>query len=346
MLEQLRVKPGYNEGEVTNFMKCLHEYDSEKGCSNLFDFTLTTFWGEAAEKSGFASPCRYVLLRDGNPIGFFQGLVRRIALFRTLRAGSTSGNGVFVFPGFSEKVMRYFLSAIFRRKSFSDSWVFSPVALDIDDFREESNYTIYIDLIPDLDEIFRKMNKKTRNRVRKAEKLGVFVDFDDSIGALRKAYDVINLASTERSFSIPPWDYTMKLHECFKRRGSASVVALSYGKGERVLSVAHLIGFDRKLVLWQAGSTQEGYTLNAGSLVQADIIKWSKNHGYLIYDMGGTNPVNPIYVGIHRFKSGFGGRLIVNRVLKRSASYVPLLRRFRSVSRGVFGEATVRRITQ
>lgn len=328
-MEQFSIRSSYSENDVHDFMKAFRNL-SEVDELKPFDFTLTTFWGEVAVRAGFASERRYVLLKNGSPVGLFQGLVQRKLFYKSIRAGSTSGNGIVVLPGFSKSDMRFFILKILDRERFSDLAIFAPFSLDLPGFVEKLNYTFYITLTLELDEIFQNMDKKTRNRVRKAEKEGVQVDFADSSEALKKAYNVISLASDESIYSIPPWSYTMQLHECFKRQGCCSVVALSHGKdSEKVISAAHLIGFDKKLVLWQAGSTEEGYKLNAGSLVQAEIIKWGKDHGDLIYDMGGTNPTESVYSGIHRFKSGFGGSLETNNLLQRRAFYVPVAAKIR-----------------
>jgi len=224
---------------------------------------------------------------------------------------------------------------ILKRERFSDSFIFTPFSLELPGFIQKDNYTFYVNLEHAFDDIMRNMEKKTRNRVHKAEKLGVVVNFDGSLDALNKAYKVINLASTERFFTTPPWPYTAQLHECFNHPSCCSTVALSHDKDGEVVSAAHLIGFDRKMVLWQAGSTSLGYKLNAGSLVQAEIIKWSQDHGYLIYDMGGTNPIETIYSGIHRFKSGCGGRLVTNKLLQKRAFYAPVASRVDRVIRNV-----------
>lgn len=322
-MTQLRIESGYDENDVKDFIKIFHNL-SEQDSFQPFDFTLTTFWGEAAVKSGFASERRYVLLKNEDPIGLFQGLVQKRAFYKSMRAGSTSGNGIMVLPGFSNDDMGFFIARILERERFSDLAIFAPSSLHISHFVARFNYTLYINLDLNLSDIFRNMDKKTRNRVRRAEKEGVQVEFSDSSEAFMEAYKVISLASEDDTYSIPPLPWIMQLHECFRREGCCSVVALSYGKDSRkLISAAHLIGFNKKLVLWQAGSTKEGYKLNAGSLVQAEIIKWAKDHGNLIYDMGGTNPNESVYSGIHRFKSGFGGSLITNKLLLKRAFYVP-----------------------
>jgi len=325
-VERYYIKCGYDQEDVASFMKVSHEYDSKTGSFRPFDFTLTTFWGEAAEKAGYASQRRYVLLEDGNPIGLFQGLIKTKFIYKGLVAGSTSGNGIAILPSISLSVVRPFLLRILKRERVSALSIFTPVSLNIPRFTEETNYTLYVNLDLDEEEIFRNMKKKTRNRVKKARKSGVMVVFSSSIKALKKAYDVINSASTLRSFSTFPWRYAVRLHEYFQSNGCESVVALSYRDGETVLSAAHLVGFDKKLVLWQAGSTEKGYKMNAGSLIQAEVIERAKNLGYLIYDMGGTDPENPIYAGIHRFKSGFGGSLIANTIVQKSPLYVLFFR--------------------
>lgn len=320
---QLRIESGYDEDDVKDFVRIFHSLSGQDNFQP-FDFTLTTFWGEAATKSGFASERRYVLLKNEDPVGIFQGLAQKRFFFKSMRAGSTSGNGIVALPGFLNDDLGFFLAQILKRERFSDLAIFTPSSLNVPNFVAKFNYTIYIDLTLDVDEIFRDMDKKTRNRVRRAEKDGIQVEFSDSSEALMEAYKVISLASEGDGYSIPPLSYNMQLHECFKREGCCSVVALSHRKdSQKVISAAHLIGFDKKLVLWQAGSTKEGYKLSAGSLVQAEIIKWAKDHGNLIYDMGGTNPHEAVYSGIHRFKSGFGGSLISNKLLLKRAFYVP-----------------------
>ena len=318
----LRIKQGYDKNDVRGFMKILHSL-TEQDNFQPFDFTLTTFWGEAAAKSRFASERRYVLLKNEDPIGLFQGLAQKRAFYKSMRAGSTSGNGIIMLPSFSNDDLSFFIAQILKQERFSDLAIFAPSSLQVSHFAARFNYSLCINLALDVDGIFRDMDKKTRNRVHRAEKDGVQVEFSDSSKAFMDAYKVISLASEDDAYSIPPLSYNMQLHECFKQEGY-SVFALSHRKdSEKVVSAAHLIGFDKKLVLWQAGSTEEGYRLNAGSLVQAEIIKWAKAHGNLIYDMGGTNPREGVYSGIHWFKSGFGGSLVTNKLLLKRAFYVP-----------------------
>jgi len=320
------VKSGYGENIVTDFINVCHEQCSGIDHSQPFDFTLTTFWGEAAERAGLATPRRYMFFKDGNLVGLFQGLVRKIIFYKGLRAGSTSGNGLAILSSVSRKELRLFLKKVIKQERCSTFSVFIPGSEGIQGFSKRANYTFHIHLDQNLGEIWRRMKKKTRNRVRKAEKLGIIVDFSSSAESLRKAYRVISLTSKEKQISSPPWSWTAKLHECFQRQGCDSIIASAHIGNDDVVSAAHFIGFDKKMVLWQAGSIEKGYKLNAGSLVQARIIEWAKEHDYLIYDMGGTNPYIDVYAGIHRFKSGFGGNLFINAILEKSPFYVRALR--------------------
>lgn len=317
------IEYGYDQKVVTDFMKAVHESDSRIGRFRPFDFTLTTSWGEAAEKAGFASSHRYVMLENQNPIGLFQGIVRKKLFYKGLVAGSTSGNGIAMLPDFSLETARPFLLEVLKRERPSVFSIFLPVSVDLPSFSEKANYTLYVDLKLEVEKIYENMGKKTRNRVKKARKDGITVDFSSSIKDLREAYSVISSTSALRSIPELPWRYIEKLHECFQNNGCESMVALGYADGDTALSAAHLIGFDKKMVLWHAGSTDKGYKLNVGSLVQAEVIEHSKNSGYLVYDMGGTEPDDPGYAGIHMFKSGFGGSLISNVVVQKSAFYMP-----------------------
>jgi hypothetical protein len=327
MVSQYRIQSEFDQEDMRTFLDVFHETSSNEGVFQPLDFTLTTSWREAAEKASYASAIRYIMYKNGKPVGLFQGLVQKKLFYKSLLAGSTSGNGIAMLKGSSLNLMKHFLLQILKREKFSAVSIFVPTPASIPGFSEKANYTLYIHLNRDIDELFKKMEKKTRNRVRKARKLGVTVDFSTSQKALREAYNVIHHTSAMKSISAFPWRYTVRLHECFQGNGCESMIALGYAGGEAVQSAAHLIGFDKKIILWQAGSTEKGYKLNVGSLLQAEIMEHSKNSGYLIYDMGGTDPNDPIYAGIHRFKSGFGGSLIANQIVSRNAFYVPIFRR-------------------
>ena len=326
MTVQYNIKSGYNEDRVMDFMKVYREQYSDVDRYEPFDFTLTTFWGEAAESANLAIPRRYIFLKDGNTVGLFQGLVRKILFYKGLRAGSTSGNGLAILPCISKKELGLFLERILSRHRYASFSVFVRGSEGIQGFSKRTNYTFHIHLDHSLDLIWNRMDKKTRNRVRKAKKLGMNVDFSGSAESLANAYGVIASTSRAKGFSSPPRSWTTMLHECFQRNGCESVIAVASVENNDVLSVAHLIGFDKKLILWQAGSTMEGYKSNAGSLVQSKIIEWGKDHHYLIYDMGGTNPYLPVYAGIHHFKSGFGGSLFMNTLLEKRSFYVRAFR--------------------
>lgn len=59
------------------------------------------------------------------------------------------------------------------------------------------------------------------------------------------------------------------------------------------------------------------------------MMTWAKNNGYIIYDMGGTNPFDPYYANIDKFKSSFNGRLVTNYVIYRENFYINYLMRIK-----------------
>lgn len=321
-MSPLKIKCGYSPEVVKQFIKEYHDFYSNYGSFQPFDLTLTTCWGNAAEEGNWASPHRYTLLDDDTVIGLFQGLVQKKFFFTSLLAGFTSGYGVVVHPQYpSKETLQFFLSKVFQQeRHHAISQIFLPRLVDVPGYLQEKHYSIYLQLNVEFESIWKNMDKKRRNAIRKALREGIGVGVSSSISELKNAYKILRYTALRKSFAVPPWGYVSSIYEHIPEIGGKALVFTAYKDGIP-LSVALILGFDKKLMLWKAGSTVEGYRKNAGSLVQIKIIEWGIENGFLIYDMGGTNPYKSMYSGIHRFKSSFGGKLVSNVLLYREKPY-------------------------
>jgi len=322
----LRILKGYGKAVENSVKNSFHDFYEQKQSFYSFDFPLAIEWGEAGRVQKYASEqLRYALFDGEKPIGLFQGLVNRKFLISTLAAGSTSGNGIIVYPTYGKRALAFFVSAILKKEGFSTTSIFVPSYVTLPGFSVKKNYTYHIDLAEPMENILSRMTKECRWAIRKAEKSQVKVEISDSEDLLEEAYSIVAHTANAKNVGAPSLDWIRELHAKFSTCGhSISAIARH---GCTPVSAGYFLGYDGKLSWFIGGSKSEGYKLQAGNVVQMKVIEWAKKHGYRIYDMGGTHPIDIRYSKIHKFKSGFGGCLASNYVLCRNEFYWPFLLR-------------------
>lgn len=335
------IENGYDKKHLETFMVPWHAQEASRERYRKFDFTLTTEWGDAWSDAGEGSTCKYRLVRDGRVTGVFQGLIRSKYFYSYMRAGSTSGNGLAIVTDDPERDSGIFLREILcREKRLSDYSIYAECAPLLAGVTVKPHHTFHIDLTKSLEEIFLSMHKNTRRDIRKARKRHVEVEVSRSTIALKETYALTASVSVEKGFLLPRLKWLECIHKQFSNCGdSISVLASCNGQ---LVSAGYFLGYDRKMNWIIGGSTSTGYKTDAGTLVQAKIIEWAKAIGYTVYDMGGTNPSDPTYAGIHAFKSNFGGKLVSNDLLRKKTLVGPLVSKLytsyhsiRSINRAV-----------
>jgi hypothetical protein len=310
--------------------RSFHDFYERKNSFYSLDFPLTIEWGEAGRVQKYArGPLRYVLFDGEKPIGLFQGSVNKKFFISTLAAGSTSGNGMIIYPTYGPVTLAFFVYAVLEKEKFSSASIFVPNYVKVPGLSVKKNYTYHIDLTEPMENIVSKMTKECRWAIRKAEKSLVQVEISDSDDLLEEAYSIVSHTANAKNVGIPSFRWILELHARFKACGH-SVSAVARHCREPV-SAGYFLGYDEKLNWFIGGSTSKGYKLQAGNLVQMKVVEWAKNHGYRIYDVGGTHPIDPRYVKIHKFKSSFGGCLVTNYVLYRDQFYMPFLLRVKGL---------------
>ncbi len=268
------------------------------------DFTLVPAWTRAAESSGYAKGIRMIARRDGKPAAILQGTVRSQFGLRKFLCGSTSGAGVAWQLGEEEAGVKC-IEAVLARTRPQLMQVFSPIPLNVDGLAWSASFSFQIPLDRPLQAILASMDKRARHAARRAERLGVGIEVIADPNQMDEAYDVVEAAARERDFAVPPRAYSLALHREFQGAGAQRCfVARVEG---RVVSAVSVLGYGVKAAWWKGGSLPEGYRTSAGNALQVAAIRWARDHGFQFYDLGGTDPSDPTYAGIHRFKASFGG---------------------------------------
>lgn len=179
-------------------------------------------------------------------------------------------------------------------------------------FKTSRNYTFLTDLTRTENELWSKLNKRARWGVRKAKRSGVKVaqatseqEWDDfyrlhELHCLKHGYT--SLLPTALFKSIYKILYPQKMAKLFLAQLDNKVIA------------GTLLLMHRKyVVFFRNASISEYLRFEPNNILQWISIKWGKENGAEIYDMGGimlpTSRKSYLY-GLYKYKKKWGGQLV------------------------------------
>ena len=169
--------------------------------------------------------------------------------------------------------------------------------------------TFVIDLSKPEDELFRSLSQKTRYNVRLAQKNAVEIVVNDDIKGFVKLQKI---TAKRNGFYLHPDNYYEKAYSLLNRQNMAKIISAKY-KGKLLTSWV-IFRFNDTWYYPYGGSSLEHRNLMHSNLVAWEAIKLAKKEGGKYFDMWGALGKNPNekdpWYGFHRFKAGYGGRLI------------------------------------
>lgn len=174
--------------------------------------------------------------------------------------------------------------------------------------------TVLIDLDAPEDALLARMHHKTRYNIRLAQRRGVVVS-EGTAADLPAWYELyLQTMARNQIEPLPLSHFKTMLDE--RAEGSASPVLprllLARHEGQLLAGLILAIAPPRATYMYGA-STREHRELMPSHALQWAALRFAKARGCKDYDMFGTAPRNgqphPL-AGVHRFKIGFGGRLV------------------------------------
>jgi len=190
--------------------------------------------------------------------------------------------------------------------------------------------TFVLDLTKGESELWRRLDRKCRNAVRKARKSGVKIiniDFED-VGR----YYRLHLLTESRRGSPPHSEaFFRSVSEAFRQEGLRMTLALYDGKAIGGIMAFY---FGKRIYWFNNVLDREYASLNSTNLLLWHLINWGIQNDFETLDLGQTRPED---MGTYRFKSGWNGREVPlqNRVfmMKNVEIPDPLQRKYLILSR-------------
>jgi predicted N-acyltransferase len=162
------------------------------------------------------------------------------------------------------------------------------------------NQTVYVNLEKDEKEIWKELNKKTRNQIRKAKKNKIEIKKENKIESFTKIYE----ETMEKNNASKKYFFPKEFFENHIKELKNQVTIFTANYKNEIVSTSMFIHKGNFLHYHFSGSKRKYLNLYPNNLLLWEVIKWGKKQGFKKFHLGGgtdSDPKNPLF----RFKSGF-----------------------------------------
>jgi len=164
--------------------------------------------------------------------------------------------------------------------------------------------TFILKVEPDIEVMWKKMQGRSRNMVRKAEKYGVrVVQGSGSISEIELFYNMLKRVFA-KSNSSPPHPFSLYKSIVNYLIPQKRLLILSALLNDKVIGMGLFIHDDKEIHFLSGASLPEAYKTGANNMIQWYAIKFACENGLKIYDLGGKG-----IPSIDKFKASFGGEV-------------------------------------
>lgn len=175
-----------------------------------------------------------------------------------------------------------------------------------------SKHNFVLDLSPSEDKLLKNMHQKTRYNIRLAERKGVRVEIRDDNKALKDYLKLYFETTKRQGFFGHNENYHTKVWETFLKTGDVKIALATFNGVP--LTAWMLFIFKDVIYYAYGGSSNLHRDTMSSNMVAWETIKFGKGLNLKYFDMWGAlgpdaDPKDPWY-GFHKFKMGYGGRLV------------------------------------
>lgn len=175
-----------------------------------------------------------------------------------------------------------------------------------------TKYTFQLDLTKNEEELLKNMHPKTRYNIRLAQRHGVKVVEDNSEKAFNTYIKLLKETIKRQKFYAHDERYHRLMWQTLRPPGIAHLLIARY-KNQPL--VAWILFIYKDVLYYPYGASSEKHKeAMASNLAMWEVIRFGKKMGCHTFDMWGSLGPKPdkndTWFGFHRFKEGYGGRLV------------------------------------
>jgi lipid II:glycine glycyltransferase (peptidoglycan interpeptide bridge formation enzyme) len=177
-------------------------------------------------------------------------------------------------------------------------------------FHLHAEHTTILDLTKSEEDLLSRMRRQTRYEVRRADKLGIQVDFSSSNKAYEEFYELHSATARRQSFIPPSRELLFAEKEAFGSQ--ARLYAAKSAEGETI-AMGLVIIYGEEADYFEAASSDLGRKLPGAYALIWRAARDLKSLGVKRFNLFGIAPEgakNHRFSGVTTFKTGFGGEYV------------------------------------
>lgn len=175
-----------------------------------------------------------------------------------------------------------------------------------------TKYTFQLDLKKSEEALSAQMKQKTRYNVNLSQKRGVKIEEDNSLEAFNTYLKLLQETTKRQQFYAHNLEYHKKMWQILYPANIAHLLKASFEN--EILACWILFIFNGVLYYPYGASSNKQRNLMASNLLMWKAIRFGKKQGCHTFDMWGSLGPEPDendpWYGFHKFKEGYGGRLV------------------------------------
>lgn len=176
-----------------------------------------------------------------------------------------------------------------------------------------AEHTVMLDLSLDEAELLAGMRRQTRYEVRRAEKMGIYVEKSQSEELFREFHRV-QMETAKRQGFVPPSLKTLLAEkEAFGGKAWIYVAKIDSDECSEPIAYGLILGDGKEADYYEAASTDLNRKLPGAYALLWRAMRDLKAEGYERFNLWGIAPAGQPghrYAGVTTFKTGFGGEVV------------------------------------
>lgn len=174
-------------------------------------------------------------------------------------------------------------------------------------FEYEDHLNILVDLTKSEEELWKEVNSKRRNEIRRATKEGTTFEVKDDIDSLRECYSILKEVYGRAKLPLFKLDFFENLYKYLQGEAKLHIFTAVY-EGQ-IIGCMLALGYNGVLYDYYAGARSEYYKKYPNDLIPWEVFLWGKKNGYHTFDFGGAGKPGVPYK-VRDYKKQFGGTMV------------------------------------